>query len=141
MSDLYFRNSTAVEALWGFSTPKPISHNYTGCCMNAKVPEMCLGFCSIKNILEGTTGVHPSKCDPFFRDIVKCMADGRNHVPCCERNQVPDICQDMCSGEYTVQTDDVRSHLACGSFTAPTLACIAEGIGKQKKLVRLLLNL
>ena len=59
------------------------------------------------------------------------MADGRNHVPCCERNQVPDVCQDMCVGEYTMQTDDVRTHLSCGAFTAPTLACIAEGIGKN----------
>ena len=27
-----------------------------------------------------------------------------------------------------MQTDDVRTHLSCGSFTAPTLACITEGI-------------
>ena len=78
------------------------------------------------------TGIHPSKCDPHFKQIVKCMADGRNHVPCCERNQVPDICQDMCIGDYTLQSDDVRTHLSCGAYTAPTLACIAEGIGKYR---------
>ena len=44
------------------------------------------------------SGIHPTKCDPHFKQIVHCMADGRNHVPCCERNQVPDICQDMCIG-------------------------------------------
>lgn len=92
-----------------------------------------MGFCSIKNILEGTTGIHPSKCDPHFKDIVRCMADGRNHVPCCQRNLVPDVCQDMCVGEYTVQTDDVRTHLSCGGYTAPTLACIAEGIGTPRE--------
>ena len=120
-----FRNTTAVEALWGYTTPKPINHNYTQCCIDESVPNECLGFCSIKNILEGTTGnkvnewnkmsymfmyfilqisgIHPTKCDPHFKQIVHCMADGRNHVPCCERNQVPDICQDMCIGMKILQ--------------------------------------
>ena len=128
-------NTTAVENLWGYSTTAPINHNYTQCCQDASVPTECLGFCSIKNILEGSTGIHPTQCDPFFSKIVYCMADGRNHVPCCERNQVPDVCQDMCVGQYTMQTDDVRTHLSCGSFTAPTLACIAEGIGKILKRI------
>ena len=53
-----FRNTTAVEALWGYTTPKPINHNYTQCCIDESVPNECLGFCSIKNILEGTTGMN-----------------------------------------------------------------------------------
>ena len=55
---------------------------------------------------------------------------GRNHVPCCERVGVPDICQDMCTGAYTVQTDDARSQISCAAYTAPTLVCIAEGVSK-----------
>ena len=55
---------------------------------------------------------------------------GRNHVPCCERAGVPDICQDMCTGAYTVQTDDARSQISCAAYTAPTLVCIAEGVSK-----------
>ena len=42
--------------------------------------------------------------------------------------QIPDVCQDMCYGEYSVHNDDARSHVACNTFTAPTLACIAEGV-------------
>ena len=34
----------------------------------------------------------------------------------------------MCYGEYSVHNDDARSHVSCNAFTAPTLACIAEGI-------------
>ena len=102
-------NTTAVEKLWGYTTPKPISHNYTECCMEEGVPNTCLGFCSIKNILEGSTGIHPSKCDPHFKKIVKCMADGRNHVPCCERNQVPDVCQDMCIGNESINVCFTRT--------------------------------
>ena len=99
-------------------------------------------------IFANILGIHPTQCDPFFKNIVSCMADGKNHVPCCERNNIPDICQDMGVGEYTEQTDDVRTHLSCGSFTAPTLACISEGVGKTilfstataLELVRILLR-
>ena len=56
---------------------------------------------------------------------------GRNHVPCCQRAGVPDVCQDMCVGSYTVQTDDARSHVSCAAYTAATLVCIAEGVGKK----------
>ena len=125
-SKLKGNSSTNV---WGFSTERPLySHDYTECCKGAGVRTRCLGFCSIDNIMEGAAGQNPSACEPDFKKIVRCMADGRNHVPCCKRAGVPDICRDMCYGEYNVHDDDARSHVACNTFTAPTLACIAEGI-------------
>lgn len=57
------------------------------------------------------------------------MADGRNHVPCCIQERVPDICQDVCRGEYTAITDNIKTHFSCSSYTEQTLACIVEGIG------------
>ena len=117
-------------SIWGFSTQSPIDHDYTNCCKAKNVSSDCLGFCSIKNILEATTGQKPSECEKDFPNIVDCMADGKNHVPCCDKAQIPDLCQDMCIGTYNVQTDDIRSHVSCSAFTAPTLACIAEGVCK-----------
>jgi hypothetical protein len=58
-----------------------------------------------------------------------CDADGRNHVPCCIQEGVPDICQDVCRGEYTVITDNIKTHFSCSAYTEETLACIVEGIG------------
>lgn len=55
--------------------------------------------------------------------------DGTNHVPCCVEEGVPDICQDICRGEYSIPTDDIRTHVSCSAYTEQTLACIAEGIG------------
>lgn len=55
--------------------------------------------------------------------------DGTNHVPCCIEEGVPDICQDICRGEYAIPTDDIRTHVSCSAYTEKTLACIAEGIG------------
>jgi hypothetical protein len=54
----------------------------------------CLGFCDISNILEGTAGKNPSDCEADFKEIVRCMADGRNHVPCCDEANIPRICQE-----------------------------------------------
>ena len=67
-----------------------------------------------------------SKCT----NINLYFSAGRNHIPCCQKAGVPDLCQDMCIGSYTVQTDDVRSQVSCAAYTAPTLVCIAEGVSK-----------
>ena len=81
-------NSSSSTNVWGFSTERPMySHDYTECCKGAGVRTRCLGFCSIDNIMEGKAGQNPSACEPDFKKIVGCMADGRNHIPCCERAQ------------------------------------------------------
>ena len=110
--------------VWGYSTESPIDHDFSSCC--------CQGFCNLKSILDGNTGVNPSDCEEEFPSIVSCMADGRNHMPCCLEAGIPDVCTDLCRGEYTVQTDKIKSLFSCSSYTAPTLACIAAGIGKIK---------
>lgn len=58
------------------------------------------------------------------------MADGRNHVPCCIQEHIPDICQDVCRGEYSPVTDNIKTHYSCAASMEKTLACIVEGIGK-----------
>ncbi|KAK7792924.1 hypothetical protein R5R35_008001 [Gryllus longicercus] len=103
-------------------------HNYTACCAARNVSAACFGFCAVQSILQGNTGQDPERCEKDFPDIVRCMADGRNHVPCCARQRVPDICQDVCRGEYTVITDNIKTHFSCAAYTEPTLACIAEGV-------------
>ncbi|KAL1122201.1 hypothetical protein AAG570_003606, partial [Ranatra chinensis] len=107
---------------------KPANHNYTDCCISLNVTTSCLGFCNIQSILDGNTGQDPEYCEQDFPNIVRCMADGRNHVPCCIEEKVPDICQDVCRGEYTVITDNIKTHFSCSAYTDQTLACIVEGI-------------
>lgn len=68
-------------------------HDFTDCCKALNVSSKCLGFCTIHNIIDGTAGVEPDICESDFPRIVKCMADGRNHLPCCERKKIPDVCQ------------------------------------------------
>ena len=42
--------------VWNYSTERPINHDYSDCCISKNVSKSCLGFCSIKNILDGNTG-------------------------------------------------------------------------------------
>ena len=115
--------------VWNYSTERPINHDFTDCCSAKNVSSSCLGFCDIKNILEGSTGSSPSQCEADFPNIVSCMADGRDHMPCCLDQGIPQACSDLCRGEYTVQQDNIKSLFSCSAYTAPTLACIAVGVG------------
>lgn len=108
--------------------PTSYNHNYTDCCIASNVSEECRGFCSIQNILDGTTGRDPEHCEADFPSIVSCMSDSRNHVPCCMEQGIPDICQDVCRGEYTLITDNIKTHFSCSAYTEQTLACIVKGI-------------
>ena len=121
--------STSSVSPWGYSTVRPVVHEYRDCCLSRNVSAACLGFCSLKAILDGDTGASPADCEPDFPAIAACMADGRDHTPCCSEAGVPPVCQDLCRGEYTVQTDNIKSRFSCAAHTPPTLACIAAGIG------------
>lgn len=84
--------------------------------------------CKLLKQFSGSTGQDPENCETDFPSIVRCMADGRNHVPCCIQERVPDICQDVCRGEYTPITDNIKTHFSCSAYTEQTLACIVEGV-------------
>lgn len=73
--------------------PDTYVHDFTDCCRASNVSQKCLGFCTIHNILDGTAGIEPDACEVDFPRIVRCMADGRNHQPCCQTKHIPDLCQ------------------------------------------------
>ena len=56
----------------------------------------CQSFCNLKSILDGSTGIDPASCETDFPSIVSCMADGRDHLPCCLEAGVPPACTDLC---------------------------------------------
>ncbi|XP_055693632.1 Ig-like and fibronectin type-III domain-containing protein 1 [Lutzomyia longipalpis] len=129
-------NSSSEEegdASYSAEQTTPVSalvHDFTDCCTAQNVSSKCMGYCTVHNILDGTTGIDPEACEVDFPSIVKCMADGRNHMPCCEKRGVPDLCQDMCRGEYTPFTDLLKSRVSCAAHTLPALQCILLGIQK-----------
>lgn len=108
--------------------PFSIGHNYTECCLQKSVPAKCLGYCSLSNIILGKTGVPALECQDHLSSVAFCMADGRNHVPCCIREDIPEACREVCHGEYTLQSASVFHHYTCSYYSQATLACIAQGI-------------
>ncbi|EAA05182.4 AGAP011355-PA [Anopheles gambiae str. PEST] len=105
-----------------------VTHDFTDCCHANNVSDACMGFCVLHNILDGSAGAEPEQCERDFPNIVRCMADGRNHVPCCVEKGIPDLCQDMCRGEYTPFTDLLKSRVSCVQHTLPGLQCILDNI-------------
>ncbi|XP_002074396.3 Ig-like and fibronectin type-III domain-containing protein 2 isoform X1 [Drosophila willistoni] len=122
-------NAQDNRSFWRPSQVPPlITHDFTECCERANVSSQCMGFCNVHNILDGTTGIDPEACEKDFPSIVRCMADGRNHVPCCVEKQIPDLCQDMCRGEYTPFTDKLKTRVSCVQHTLSGLKCILKGV-------------
>ena len=97
------------------------------CCVARNVSKACLGFCSITNIMAGKTKVSPGNCEPSFPTIVSCLADDKDHLPCCLEQGVPPYCRDMCRGQYNNVTDQLKTQFDCGPHLQSTLKCIAEG--------------
>ncbi|KAH8270054.1 hypothetical protein KR018_003173 [Drosophila ironensis] len=117
------------RSFWRPSQVPPLmTHDFTECCERGNVSAQCMGFCNVHNILDGTTGIDPEACERDFPSIVRCMADGRNHVPCCVEKQIPDLCQDMCRGEYTPFTDRLKTRVSCVQHTLSGLQCILKGV-------------
>ncbi|RWS04782.1 Ig-like and fibronectin type-III domain-containing protein C25G4.10-like protein, partial [Dinothrombium tinctorium] len=104
-----------------------VNHNYTECCAEENVPSECFNFCYFKSLVserQPTPTVH--KCIKHLSSITKCLADGRNHMPCCQKQNIPAACRPVCVGNFSLST--VADHFICMDYAAPILACIAEGV-------------
>lgn len=51
---------------------------------------------------------------------------GRNHLPCCQRQSVPSLCQPSCTGKY--QLEKALDHAICHEHSKTILFCISEGL-------------
>lgn len=104
-----------------------VDHNYTECCIHESVPSSCHTLCNFQGLVSGDT---PPKvvqgCLDHLSSITKCLTDGRNHEPCCVRQNIPEQCRPVCQGNFTLTR--VTDHFTCMDYAAPILACIAEGI-------------
>lgn len=104
-----------------------LNHSFTECCVREGVPSICNGFCNLKGLLAQTPKAHTfAICYNHMPQLIKCLTDGRDHVPCCERENIPRVCHGACAGKYTLTT--ALEHVICLDYAIPTLSCIAQGI-------------
>jgi hypothetical protein len=120
-----------AESGWPPISLQELNHNYTDCCAANGVPDSCFGYCEFgsllaRNRMQSGGPVHSPTCWKHVGAIARCLADGRNHSPCCERQQVPSTCSSICRGQFTA--DRVREYFTCADYVAPVLACVAQGI-------------
>ncbi|CAG2118784.1 unnamed protein product, partial [Medioppia subpectinata] len=103
------------------------NHDFSDCCVKEGIPSICNGFCNFKGLLTQTPKAHIfAICYSHMTQLVKCLTDGRNHIPCCERQNIPRVCHGSCAGKYTLTT--ALQHVICLDYATPTLSCIADGI-------------
>ena len=106
-------DTTGLPALFN-----DIDHNYTDCCMEERVPSACLTFCHFKGLIgDGPPPNVIQSCIHHLSSITKCLADGRNHMPCCQKQNIPHVCRPVCVGNFSLST--VLDHFTCMHYTAP----------------------
>lgn len=95
--------SSEMKVLWSFPSnhlvekkpPLPsLPHDFTDCCRSMNVSYKCMRYCSIHSLFSYSNYTNAAdSCIQDFEHIVKCTAGGRNHVPCCKKKNIPDMCQ------------------------------------------------
>ncbi|KAJ8318058.1 hypothetical protein KUTeg_003149 [Tegillarca granosa] len=106
-----------------------LKHNFTECCINASVVDVCMPLCNYSTYPEVGLTIDPFYIDNCALDILKivaCGADGRDHTPCCLREGITQQkCLDLCDYTPSVYLD---SDAECIKHTAEYAKCFREGI-------------
>ena len=108
----------------------------TSCCTRGNVTASCLGLCDLQTLFYSSARLPVSLCSPDLGTVYSCLADGRDHSPCCLDSGVPELCTDLCrAGGQT--SDNITASLvaSCARYTAPILACVSDGVQTIPKYV------
>ncbi len=116
-----------------YSTPEEkeleesnIGYNETACCLRASLPHKCLPLCSYKIKVADVFNLS-SSCVNSLSTLVRCGAGGRNHVPCCRRRDVSNVCLNVCAG--LVDSSPYVVGTRCSQDFGKIIQCMEEGTG------------
>ena len=104
----------------------------TSCCARGNVTASCLGLCDLQTLFFSGARLPVSSCSADLVTVFTCLADGRDHSPCCLDAGVPGLCTDLCAASANITASRVTS---CAQYTAPILACVADGVQTIPKYV------
>lgn len=97
------------------------------CCQTEGVPILCRPLCNLNAMISDQTKPYMyTLCYNYMAHIFRCIADGRNHLPCCQRQSVPSLCQPSCTGRYSLEK--ALDHAICHEHSKTILFCIADGL-------------
>lgn len=103
-----------------------IGYNETLCCEKAAVQNTCLPLCNYHLKMKDLFKLSLFCAEPkTARSILRCLAGGRDHRPCCERRGIDSDCFDLCNGMITFTSRDVAAK--CSKYDGKIFQCMAEG--------------
>lgn len=103
-----------------------IGYNETLCCEKAGVHDTCLPLCDYHLKMKDLFKLSLFCAEPkTARSILRCLAGGRDHRPCCERRGIDSDCFDLCNGLITFTSRDVAAK--CSKYDGKIFQCMAEG--------------
>ena len=112
-----------IELLQSDSTH---GYNETACCLRAGIPDICVPLCSYHMKINDGLQLGALCADQrTLRTLVRCMAGGRDHRPCCERRGVDNKCMDVCIG--TMNESPFVVGAKCSKYSGRILQCMVEG--------------
>lgn len=104
-----------------------VDRSFYECCQTEGVPILCKALCNLQAMISDQTKPFMyTLCYNYMAHIFRCISDGRNHLPCCQRQQVPQLCQPSCSGRYSLEK--ALDHAICHEHSKTILFCIADGL-------------
>ena len=103
-------------------------HQFDSCCLHSNVTRGCQGYCDLDTLYYRSSELaRDDTCTQDLDKIYTCLADGRNHAPCCLASGVPELCSDLCTGGLMASiTSSLVSQ--CHQYSAPILTCVAAGL-------------
>ena len=111
------------------SSPLPQLPDTVACCEAANVTDRgCVDLMCDPLSLPAVEMGDMVKCAPFGRQMFTCLADARDHRPCCAQRGIPATCLDLCSGDVSphVSRYDFR-YLGCFQYMHDMSSCLLEG--------------
>ena len=103
-------------------------HQFDACCLHSNVSLACQGYCDLNTLYYRSSELaRDATCTQDLDQIFTCLADGRNHAPCCLASGVPELCTDLCTGG--LMTSVTASLVTqCHKYSTPILTCVAAGV-------------
>lgn len=71
------------------------THDFTDCCRSLNVSHKCMRYCTVYMVFNRSNNYPDANdlCVEDYVNIVKCSSGGRNHVQCCQKKNIPEMCQ------------------------------------------------
>ncbi|CAH0563604.1 unnamed protein product [Brassicogethes aeneus] len=128
------QNSTVLNNLMPFTmyeqtnvAPAPQLPDIKACCANKGIGhKTCVNKLCDPSETKSVEITDLMICAPWAADTFSCLTNGLDHTPCCRARGLPDICQELCTGN--VSSIDFN-YFKCLRYMGEYTNCLLQGYG------------